>query len=363
MINPQSYTNNPRAIIHLDLDAFFCSVEVLRDPSLKGKPIVVGGRSENRGVVAAASYPARKFGIHSAMPMIEASRRCKDLIVISSQHSMYRMYSKIIMGILRAASPIIQQVSIDEAYLDLSDEVNEWIEATEIARKIQLKISRDIGLSASVGIASNKMIAKIASDFKKPNGLTVVLPGTEIEFLAPLSVKKIPGIGPKTSERLAKYGIYTVADMAIIPEDQLVQRFVKLGKAMVMWSGGIDDRPVHEDHETKSISTERTFSKNIDNQEELLEIVEKLSFKVAEQLRKKKFMAATITIKMRYGDFTTFTRQHTVSEPLDDGSEIYRITSRLLVKNWIPGEPVRLLGVGGSHFSEPQGQLSLGLGY
>ncbi len=359
MSNPQPYTNKQRAIIHLDLDAFFCSVEVLRDPSLKGKPVVVGGRSENRGVVAAASYPARKFGIHSAMPMIEASRRCKDLIVISSQHSMYRMYSKVIMGILRTASPIIQQVSIDEAYLDLSDEVNQWIEATEIARKIQLRISRDIGLSASVGIATNKMIAKIASDFQKPNGLTVVPPGTEMEFLGPLPVKKIPGIGPKTNERLAKYGIYTIADMALISESQLIQHFGKLGKAMVKWSQGIDDRPVLEEHGTKSISTERTFSKNIGDQEALLDIVEKLSFKVAEQLKKKKLMAATISIKMRYGDFTTFTRQHTVSEPLDNTLEIYRIASKLFVRNWIPGEPVRLLGVGGSHFSEPRGQLSL----
>ncbi len=348
--------------MHLDLDAFFCSVEVLRDPSLKDKPIVVGGRSENRGVVAAASYPARKFGIHSAMPMIEATRRCKDLIVISSQHGLYRMYSKVIMGILRAESPIIQQVSIDEAYLDLSDEVDQWIEATEIARKIQMRISRDIGLSASVGIATNKMIAKIASDFQKPNGLTVVLPGQEVEFLSPLPVKKIPGIGPKATARLAKYGIYRVQDMSVISEEKLVQRFGKMGSAMTRWSKGIDDRPVHEDHETKSISTERTFSKNIEAQDELLEVIEKLSFKVAEQLKKKKFMAATITVKFRYADFTTYTRQHTLAEPVDDGLEICRIAQKLLVKNWMPGEPVRLLGVGGSHFSEPHGQLSLGLG-
>jgi len=362
MENTQAYTNKPRAILHLDLDAFFCAVEVLRDPSLEGKPIVVGGKSENRGVVAAASYPARKFGIHSAMPMIEASRRCKDLIIISSKHGMYKMYSKVIMGIIRAESPIIQQVSIDEAYLDLSDEVDEWIQATDIARRIQLRISRDIGLSSSVGIASNKMIAKIASDFQKPKGLTVVPPGTEVQFLAPLAVKKIPGIGPKTNERLAKYGIYTIADMAVIPEDQLIQRFGKLGTAMTRWARGIDDRPVHEDHETKSISTERTFSKNIEDQGELLEILEKLCHKVGEQLRKKKFMAATISIKMRYGDFTTFTRQHTSSEPLDDGVEIFNIARRLLVKNWLQGEPVRLLGVGGSHFTEPHGQISLKLG-
>jgi len=358
MGNTHAYTSNPRAILHLDLDAFFCAVEILRDPTLKGKPVVVGGRSENRGVVAAASYPARKYGIHSAMPMIEASRRCKNLIIISAKHGLYKMYSKVIMGILRAESPVIQQVSIDEAYLDLSDEIDEWIQATEIARRIQLRISRDIGLSSSVGIATNKMIAKIASDFQKPKGLTVVPPGTEIHFLAPLPVKKIPGIGPKTSERLAKYGIYTITDMAVIPEEKLVQRFGKLGQAMARWARGIDDRPVHEDRETKSISTERTFPRNIEDQEALLEILEKLSYKVAEQLKQKNIMAATISIKMRYGDFTTFTRQHTVSEPLDDGLEIYRIAAKLLVKNWIPGEPVRLLGVGGSHFTEPQGQLA-----
>ena len=262
--------------MHLDMDAFFCAVEVLRDPSLEGKPIVVGGRSENRGVVAAASYPARKYGIHSAMPMIEATRRCMDLIIISSQHGLYRMYSKVIMGILKAESPIIQQVSIDEAYLDLSDEIDEWVQSTDIARRIQLRISRDIGLSISVGIATNKMIAKIASDFQKPNGLTVVTPGNEIAFLSPLPVKKIPGIGPKTNERLAKYGIYTIADMAGIPEEKLIKQFGKLGQAMTRWAKGIDDRPVSEERETKSISTERTFSTNIILQEELLDILQKL---------------------------------------------------------------------------------------
>jgi len=361
MTGTQPYTNKPRAIMHLDLDAFFCAVEVLRDPSLEGKPIVVGGKSENRGVVAAASYPARRYGIHSAMPMIEASRRCKDLIIISSKHGMYRMYSKVIMGILKSESPVIQQVSIDEAYLDLSDEINEWVEATEVARRIQLRISRDIGLSASVGIATNKMIAKIASDFKKPNGLTVVPPGTEVDFLAPLPVQKIPGIGPKTNERLEKLGIYKVSDMAIIPEVKLIKRFGKLGEAMVRWSRGIDERPVHEDRETKSISTEKTFSKNISDQEELLDFLHKQSLKVAAQLKKKEFKAATIHIKLRYGDFSTFTRQQTVSKPLDNGDQIFEIAKRLFVKNWIPGEPIRLLGVGGSHFTEPKGQLSLDL--
>lgn len=361
MVSKQPYTDKPRAIMHLDLDAFFCSVEVLRDPSLKGKPIVVGGRSENRGVVAAASYPARKYGIHSAMPMIEASRRCKDLIIISSRHGLYRMYSKIVMGILKAESQVIQQVSIDEAYLDLSDEIDEWVAATDIARRIQLRISRDIGLSASVGIATNKMIAKIASDFQKPKGLTVVPPGTEKDFLAPLSVKKIPGIGPKTNQRLARLGVKSVADLRKVSENMLTREFGKMGLAMLRWANAEDDRPVREERETKSISTERTFSRNIADQEALLEILQGQSHKVASQLRKKKFKAATISIKLRYGDFSTFTRQHTLYDPTDDGDRIFEVAQLLFVTNWIPGEAIRLLGVGGSHFTEPQGQLHLPL--
>ncbi len=351
----------PRAILHLDLDAFFCAVEVLKDPSLEGLPLVVGGSSKTRGVVAAASYPAREYGIHSAMPMIEAHRRCKDLVVRGSNFKAYRMYSKIVMGILRSESDVIQQVSVDEAYLDLSSKVEEWVEASEIARKVQLKISRDIGLSASVGIATNKMLAKIASDFQKPNGLTVVPPGTEEDFLAPLSVKKIPGIGPKSTEKLAKYGILTVADLRTLTKEQLERRFGKFGRGMYRWARGIDDRPVHEGHEAKSVSTERTFSTDISDENELMEILENLSHKVADHLDKDNRAGSTVTIKMRYADFSTYTRQHTGIEAIWEGSRIYDIARRLFTRNWIPGAAVRLLGVGVSHFTERKGQLRLDL--
>jgi len=347
--------------MHLDLDAFFCSVEVLKDPSLAGKPLVVGGASKNRGVVAAASYPARKYGIHSAMPMIEAHRRCKDLVVRGSSFGSYKMYSKIVMGILRDASPVIQQVSVDEAYLDLGQKIDEWVAASELARQVQLKISRDIGLSASVGLATNKMIAKIASDFDKPNGLTVVSPGDEERFLAPLKVSKIPGVGPKTTERLTELGVYKISDLRKLSRTHLESRFGKYGEAMWRWARGLDDRPVHEDHEAKSVSTERTFAKDIRDEQELLEILQKLSKKVAAELDKDSRAGATITIKVRYADFSTYTRQHTGVEAIWEGDDIYSIARRLFIKNWIPGAALRLLGVGVSNFTERKGQLRLKL--
>jgi len=350
-----------RAILHLDLDAFFCAVEILLDPGLKGKPLVVGGASENRGVVAAASYPAREYGIHSAMPMIEARRRCKDLVIRGSSFKTYRMYSKIVMGILRNASPVIQQVSVDEAYLDLTEQIGEWWDATEVARQLQLRISRDVGLSLSVGVATNKMLAKIASDFDKPHGLTVVSPGEEQRFLDPLSVKKIPGIGPKMTERLAKYGVYRIEQLRQLSRDLLQKRHGKYGEAMYNWARGIDDRPVHEDHEAKSVSTERTFSSDIRDSEELLGILQNLSVKVAQQLDKDQRAGNTVTIKIRYKDFSTYTRQHSGVEAIWEGEDIYEIARKLFIRNWVPGAPLRLLGVGVSHFTERKGQLRLKL--
>ncbi len=351
----------PRAIMHLDLDAFFCSVEVLKDPSLAGLPLVVGGASGNRGVVAAASYPAREYGIHSAMPMIEARRRCKDLVIRGSNFKAYKMYSRIIMGILRDTSPIIQQVSVDEAYLDLSDRVAEWVDASEIARQVQLRISRDVGLSASVGLASNKLLAKIASDFDKPKGLTVVSPGEEEAFLAPLKVTRIPGIGPRMGEKLARLGIHQVQDLRKLSRTHLQARFGKYGDAMWRWARGIDDRPVHEGQEAKSVSTERTFREDIREEEELLRILKKLSERVARELDKDSRAGATVTIKVRYADFSTYTRQHTGVEAVWEREEIYRIARRLFIRNWIPGAALRLLGVGVSNFTERKGQLRLKL--
>jgi len=290
--------SNSRFIGHLDLDAFFCAVEVLKDPGLKGKPIVVGGRPEYRGVVAAASYPARKFGIHSAMPMAEAVRRCPDLIILSHGFKSYKTYSRIIMGIIRDAVNIVQQVSIDEAYFELTDQINDWDEGLPIAKNIKTKISRDVGLTASIGIGTSKMIAKIGSDFEKPDGFTVVRPGTEISFLSPLDVQKISGIGKQTTKRLNTMGIKTVIELRNTPEKLLMDTFGKHGVQMAKWARAIDNRILTEEHETKSISQERTFSTDIHHEGPLLGKLKSMSESVAKSLAKDEVLAKTVVIKI-----------------------------------------------------------------
>lgn len=348
-----------RAIVHFDLDAFYCSVELLRHPELKDKPLVVGGRADQRGVVAAASYKAREFGVHSAMSMFRAQQLCKDLVILPMQRSHYQMYSRIVMGILKSVAPQIEQVSIDEAWLDFTPTLNEWHAVLERVKALQVRIRRDLGLPNSVGIATNKMIAKIASDFNKPNGFTVVEPGEEVAFLAPLPVSKIPGIGPKMTERLNNLGIALVRDLARIPEADLVSRFGKWGQGMARWANGIDDRPVESVREAKSMSQERTFSRDISDPEELDSCLKRMSDEVARQLSKDALQAFTIQIKIRYPDFTTFTRQVTLATATADSAIIFKSAQILLERIWQPGTPVRLLGVGCSNLTHSAGQLAL----
>ncbi len=350
-----------RFVAHLDLDAFFCAVEVLKDPGLKGKPIVVGGRPENRGVVAAASYPARKYGIHSAMPMAEAVRRCEDLIIISHGFKSYKTYSRIIMGIIQDASNIMQQVSIDEAYFELTDQIQEWQEGVNISLGIKNKISRDIGLTASIGCSTNKMIAKIASDHDKPDGFTIVPPGEELAFLSPLAVQKISGIGKQTTARLNDMGIYTVQDMRDTPEKTLMDRFGKYGVQMARWSNAIDKRTLTEEHERKSISQERTFSTDIQDEGILLNRLESMSKSVSQQLVDKGFLAKIVTIKIRYADFQTLTRQQSVGHGTDMEHDIFKTASRLFINHWNSQVPLRLLGVGVSALVNKESQLTLDL--
>ena len=350
-----------RVIAHVDLDAFFCSVEVLQDPSIKDKPLVVGGKSDQRGVVAAASYPARKFGIHSAMSMYQAEKRCPDLIIKPPRFKAYKTYSRIVMGILRNVSPVIQQVSVDEAYLDLTQQIDHWSIAESKLRALQRKISRDIGLSASIGLGTNKMIAKIASDMEKPNGFTVVPPDTEKRFLEPLSVSKIPGIGPKTVNKLAGLKVKTVKDLAQISEIELAEKFGKWGRDMYRWARGIDDRSVHEGHEAKSISTERTFNIDISEHAELTTILQRLSGQVSRQLQKEGYRGRTVSVKVRYADFETYTRQVSLNKYTDLENDIYQAAIELFDKSWIAGSPLRLLGVGVSNFATPEQQLSLNI--
>jgi DNA polymerase-4 len=349
----------PRAIIHQDLDAFFAAVEVLENPDLANKPVLIGGRPEQRGVVATASYPARAFGIHSAMPMARAVALCPDAVVLPARHSLYRDYSRQVMAIVRDASPLVEQVSIDEAYLDLTDQVGTWEEAIEVARGLQGRIKEEIGLSASLGVAPNKLVAKVASDQDKPNGLTVVRPGEESAFLAPLPVRVLWGVGPVTAEKLADMEVTTVGELAQLPEEELHSRFGRNGTGMARMAQGIDERPVVTEHEPKSLSQERTFSRDISDEEVLRQQLWRLSRGVGDQLKRKGLAAETVAIKLRYADFSTLSRQMRLLVPTDDEREIYRAALILLRRAWQRGQPVRLLGVAGRGLSPPVGQLPL----
>lgn len=358
-----------RKILHLDLDAFFCAVEEQRDPALCGKAFAVGGKPDQRGVVASCSYAARRFGVRSAMPMAQALRLCPGLIIVHARHSAYHDTSQQVMQILHQLTPLVEQISIDEAFLDLSD----LPQADEgLARDLQASIHEKLGLPCSLGVATNKLVAKIATDVGKatsarskgaprpPNAVTVVPPGEEAAFLAPLEVRALWGVGPKTAGRLADLGIHTIGDLALWPEEDLIRRFGKPGTLLSQYARGIDDNPVITQHEAKSISQEVTFARDISQPEELRKTLRDLSGKVGRSLRKSDVCGRTVKLKLRWQDFTTLTRQTTLTCPTDQDDEIYQAVLELFESVWIPSRPVRLLGVGVSHFdSTPTRQLSL----
>jgi DNA polymerase-4 len=355
----RSYSDKrPRAIVHLDLDAFFAAVEILEDRSLAGLPVVVGGRPEGRGVVATASYRARAFGIHSAMPMYRALQLCPDLVIVSPRHDVYRRYSHDVMALVHEAAPLVEQTSVDEAYLDLTTVVDAWDEAVERARGLQARVLDEAGLSASLGVARNKLVAKVASDREKPGGLTVVQPGEEAAFLAPLPARVLWGIGSVTAQRLAEIGVTTVGELARIPEEELRRRFGKQGVAMARHARGIDRRPLVVERDTKSVSQERTFARDLARLNALRHHLRRLSQGVADRLHRAELMGGTIGIKIRYADFTTLTRQMSLMAPTDDGERIYQAALVLLERTWQMGRPVRLLGVVASQLCPPTGQLS-----
>ena len=352
-------SERPRAIVHLDLDAFFAAVEVLRRPELAGKPVVVGGRPEERGVVAAASYPARAFGIHSAMPMARALALCPQLIVLPPRHRLYHQYSEQVMAILHEASPLVEQMSIDEAYMDLTGRVTAWEETVEVARRLQARVRDEIGLSASLGVAANKVVAKVASGHDKPGGLTIVRPGEEAAFLAPLPVQTLLGVGPVTAQRLADLGVATIGELAQVAETELRARFGRNGADLALRARGIDDQPVVTEHELKSISQEVTFSRDLIDLETLRRQLWRLSQEVGQRLKGTDMAAGTVVIKLRYADFTTLTRQMSLAVPTDDEREVYQAARVLLDRVWQQGRPVRLLGVAARGLCAPAGQLAL----
>ena len=360
-----------RTILHIDLDAFFCAVEETRNPDLRGKPFAVGGRPDERGVVASCSYAARRMGVRSAMPMSRAIRLCPGLIIVPSRHGMYREVSHQVMARFRDLTPLVEQISIDEAFLDIS-EIREAPE--DSARKLQTRIREELQLPCSIGIASNKLVAKIATEVgkslalrelkaqgeaKPPNALTVVPFGEEATFLAPLPADMLWGVGPKTSARLSELGIHTIGDIARWPESELVRLFGENGRDLARHSKGIDDRPISTEHETKSISQEVTFSKDVRDDRELEKTVREQAAEVARQLRKNELAGSTVKLKIRWPDFTTLTRQTTFGYRTDQEHEIAQAALELLRVVRKPNQAVRLIGVGVTGLGRPIRQLGL----
>ena len=344
-------------IIHLDLDAFFCAVEEQRDPSLRGKPFAVGGRPDERGVVASCSYAARRFGVHSAMAMGRAIKICPNLIIVRSRYQAYGEASRKVMDRLHALTPLVEQISIDEAFLDISG-LPEPVE--ELARQLQASIRDELGLPCSLGVASNKLVAKIATEVGKgsgrgegpPNALTIVPPGTEAEFLAPLQVNLLWGVGPKTAARLLELGIQTIGDLARRSEVDLIQRFGKHGLEMALHARGIDPSPIVTVRTVKSISQETTFSQDVRDESELRQTLLSQAGQVARLLQRKQLRGITVKLKLRWPDFTTLTRQTTLSRATDQAETLSRTAEQLFDKVWRPGKAVRLLGVGVSGLVE-----------
>lgn len=347
--------NKSRTIIHVDMDAFYASVEVLDNPELKGKPVVVGGTSD-RSVVSAASYEARKYGVHSAMATVKARKLCPQAIFLPVRMDRYREVSLLIMDIFHRFTPLVEPISLDEAFLDVTGSTGLFGEGPVIAKEIKTLIQRETGLTASAGVAGSKLVAKIASDLQKPDGLTVVEAGRERDFLARLPVSKLWGAGGKTIESLALLHVRTIGDLAALPPEILTSRFGKHGLHLHLSANGIDDRPVVPTREAKSIGHEETFSEDLVDltiiKRELLD----LATKVGERLRRHERQGQTITIKIKFYDFSSISRSLTLAEPTSDTREIFRRGWELLGKTAAGRKPVRLVGISVSNLSVPGGR-------
>ncbi|MSQ22243.1 MAG: DNA polymerase IV [Dehalococcoidia bacterium] len=347
-----------RTILHADLDAFFSSVEQMDRPELRGKPVLVGGSPQQRGVVAACSYEARAYGVHSAMPMRTALSLCPHAILVPPRFQRYRQVSRQVMDIFLSITPLVEPMSVDEAYLDITDVVAAGLMPIEVARTLKQRVKSEVGLTISVGAATSKSVAKIASDLRKPDGLVVVEPGTEHQFLSPLPVRCLPGIGPKAEERLAKEGIATLGDLARQDEVWALRIFGKWEPQLLAMSRGQDHRPVITEHVVKSVSAETTFAQDIQDPGEIAERLSGLSQRVGQRLRNEGVAGKTVTVKIRLADFTTFTRSLTLALPVDDAAAIQDVAMRQVRRELLPGRRFRLLGVGVSNFAEAR-QLSL----
>ena len=347
-----------RHILHAGFDAFYAAVEQRDNPGLRGKPVVVGGSPEGRGVVASASYEVRRFGVRSAMPMWTALQRCPEVIRVPPRFDRYGEVSRRVMEIFRAITPLVEPLSLDEAYLDVTQSVTPERSPARIAVELKRRVRSELLLTISVGVGVSKSVAKIASDMDKPDGLTVVVPGSEREFLAPLPIESLWGIGPKTAERLHSQGIRSIGDLAAKPEDWFVTRFGRTGPSVRALALGQDDRPVVVERERKSVSAETTLSHDTDDPELLLELVSRLSQRVGSYLERDDIQGKTVKVKLRLADFTTFTRQTTLAYSVRSSDQVATAATELVRAEMEPGRLFRLVGVGVSGFEQPEGEPS-----
>src|SRR5579871_264106 len=353
-----------KTYFHVDMDAFFVSVEELFDPSLKGKPVVVGGRPNERGVVSAASYAARKFGVHSAMPLRTAYKLCPQAIFVDGHPTRYREYSQKVYGVLQQFSPLVEIASIDEAYVDMTGTSRLHGPPLQAAHRLHQRMKEETALNCSIGIATSRLVAKICSDQTKPNGVLWVIPGQEADFLAPLDVRRVPGVGKVTEKNLHAFGIRKIGDLARLEESFLQERFGKWGLALAGKSRGLDaggwfDTEIGEGTAPKSISHEHTFSEDTADLAQIESTLAHLSEMVGRRLREHGLHARTLQLKLRYSDFSTITRAHSLARPTQLDTELFAEIRELFRRNWKPGAAVRLLGVHASSFVEESEQMDL----
>lgn len=348
-----------RAILHVDMDAYFASIEQRDNPELRGKPVIVGAGPHERGVVCAASYAARKFGVHSAMPSRTAFKLCPNGIFVRPDMRKYSLVSKQIMAILESFTPLVQPLSIDEAFLDVTGSTKIFGDALTIAKRIKAEILAQTGLIASVGVAPNKFLAKLASDLDKPDGLTVITAADKVKTLAPLPVAKLWGVGKTTEKRLHEVGLRTIGDIQRLPIEDLRQRFGNMADHLHALAFGEDEREVETNDEAKSIGSEHTFDVDTTDIAQIKKCLLAQCDDVGTQLRRAQIAARTVQLKLRYVDFTTVTRRRTLAQPTQDEMRLYEVAGQLLATERIAGKLIRLIGISGSNLVPPEGQRDL----
>lgn len=348
-----------RSILHVDMDAFFASVVQLDNPELRGRPVLTGGDGP-RGVVSAASYEARRFGCHSAMPMAQAKRLCPDAVIVKVPGERIRHFSSAVFEIFDRVTPLVEPLSVDEAFLDVTGSARLLGDAVTIAKNIRAQIQSELGLTASVGVSFNKFLAKLASDMDKPDGLTVIRPEDVGRVLPPLSIERMWGVGPATADRLTQQGVRTFGDLSSLSREELDMRFGKYGDRFYRLSRGLDNRKVTPDHEAKSIGQEQTFGQDVEDVDHVRSILLGQVQQVGRRLRRHGMKARGVGLKIRFGDFQTISRSGTLAEPSDLTDDLWRVAKDLFDK-WARHEfsPVRLIGVHVDRLDKADVQMDL----